>query len=238
MEKKALAYAPRGAILRFFERAKDVAIPEVVDSKLIKTFGIKSDPYHLISALKSLSLIDDEGRPTREYTLIQASGAQFAENLQYIVREAYADLFAKVPVETTATREDVENYVRSEGTPSLAGRVATLFVALCQEAGIELSPELASSVRRRAVKRRPAKKREPTVQVEPAVEKVPVIELEELTASAAKARLLATLLTKLEQSTEFPPPDVLDYINRLIRDMEKEEQREQGAILPEEEIPF
>lgn len=235
MAEQSLAYAAKGSILRFFERAKDVSAPDVVDAKLIKTYGIKSDPYHVISALRFLGLIDEDGQPTDKYPKIQASGAQFAENLEHIVREAYSDLFAKVPVETTATREDVENYVRLHGTPSLASKVATLFIALCQEAGIELSPELASSVRRGAVRRKPAKKREPTVEAKPM--EVPIVKVEELTASAAKARLLAALLTKLEQSTEFPPPDVLDHINRLIRDIEKEEQTEQGAF-PEEEIPF
>ncbi|MBI3979750.1 MAG: DUF5343 domain-containing protein [Chloroflexi bacterium] len=116
--------------------------PAQVDEAFLKANGVAPhNEYKVIGALRYLGLIDAQGRPTERSRLLKTRGAAFTLNLQRIVQDAYADLFARVDVKK-ASRDEIHNYFITQGGhgAEMASKAARFFVELCRLAEIELAP--------------------------------------------------------------------------------------------------
>lgn len=140
--KPTAPYAPPSALFGFFERMKRARVPDRVDKKLLETYEIApSNEYSVLGTLKHLGLVGDDGAPTDEFSLVHLTGAAYEEKLRTLVRRAYEgffDTYDRVPED----KELITTYFRVNYRPATAVKATTLFLALCQKAGIELPPDL------------------------------------------------------------------------------------------------
>lgn len=147
---------------KFFElirtRSFDKFDKEIIELNIVRG----RNATMLFNGLRFLGLVEDSGKVTDRFESLRRRGDEFKQNLKTVVQDAYSQLFSKVVV-SKASPETLFNYLAEyydygEATASLSSKI---FRYLCQEAGIELSPELAEGefkVKRRAQVR---KKREP-----------------------------------------------------------------------------
>lgn len=156
--KPTAPYAPASALFEFFDRMRHINVPDKVDKKLLETYGIAPhNEYSVLSTLKHLGLTDDEGTPTDEFSLVHVAGAGFEKRLRELVQHAYEDFFEtydRVPDD----KELITTFFRVNYRPATAVKATTLFLALCEAAGIEVPPELMVSAPAKAETPRKARK--------------------------------------------------------------------------------
>ena len=121
----------------FFEKMRTVKRPDQLNIAELKEYGVAGGQGPaLLSALKFLRLVDDAGKTTDRFKLIQVSGDQFKKNLGQILDEAYSDLFAKHPL-NNAKYEHLQNYFTLKYSAASAKKMAKSFAVLCQMASLE-----------------------------------------------------------------------------------------------------
>lgn len=120
-----------GAILEAIQQAK---APERFTVKFLESLDFKSTADRLIiGVLKSLGLLDDQGRPTQRYFAF-LDQTQSAAILAEAVRESYSDLFAVNVNAQNLSKPDLINKFKtlSQGSlsESVLEKLATTFQAL------------------------------------------------------------------------------------------------------------
>lgn len=135
--KRRLApYVPVTTLRTFLERIRWVTTPKKVNKKLLDDYGIsKPNQSALLSALKFLGLIENDGSPTSDFRRLQSSGGEFRSSLEDVVRRSYSDLFVRFDV-SRDDRESVANYFATHYSPATAKKATILFLDLCREIGI------------------------------------------------------------------------------------------------------
>lgn len=154
-------YVSTRAIRLFLDRVRSVSTPEKVDIDRLQDYGVSpGNAPALLSALKFLGLLDSQGVPTEDFRAIQTTGAEFCQNLEQVVRRAYADVFDRFDV-ATAERELIRNYFARRYSVSQAESATAVFTDLCGQAEIPLSGALQGAVPRVAgrTQRQPAQTR-------------------------------------------------------------------------------
>jgi hypothetical protein len=127
-------YAPISALERFFERIRDRSVPDHVDHKFLQKLNVASNnEYSLLSALKFLGILDDHGRPTHSYRLLQSTDG-FQDALRHLVETAYRAAFEAGVDEWSI--EDQVNYFRRTSSASQAKNAARFFRAVSRLAGV------------------------------------------------------------------------------------------------------
>lgn len=130
-------YAPAATVLGFIKRYRDHGLRPPFDTEtLVKTGVTESLAPRTLQALKLLDLVDDEGQPTdRLKDLAQASSDEYQPRLAELVRAAYAAVLAFAdPAVDDAKR--IEDAFRGYTPRGQRARMVSLFLGLCQEAGI------------------------------------------------------------------------------------------------------
>jgi hypothetical protein len=136
-------YAPVSALREFLTRMSAIGIPNRVDRNFIRRLNVaKNNEWSLLSALKFLEVIDDQGAPTAEYKPLQRSD-RFTEVLRRLVEQAYAPLFELGGA--SMSTEDLRNYFKVSSSPSQSKNAARFFREVCDLAGIPLSDSSAAS---------------------------------------------------------------------------------------------
>jgi hypothetical protein len=126
-------YAPISALERFFERIRDRQVPDVVDHRYLARLSVASNnEYALLSALKFLGIVDDRGKPTHAYRLLQTTD-RFQDTLWHLVQTAYRPVF-EAGAESWPL-DDLVNFFRVSSSPSQAKNAARFFLAVCRLAG-------------------------------------------------------------------------------------------------------
>src|SRR3954470_4437602 len=95
-------------------------------------------PYanRTLSALKLLDLVDEEEAPTPAFTEIQrANEVEYKPRLEQVLRTAYDEVFQVVDP-ATASAQAVMDAFRFYQPVAQRDKMVTLFLALCEEAGI------------------------------------------------------------------------------------------------------
>ena len=135
----------------FFKLCERIKIDRV-DAQFLKTHEIvsKGNEYKVVSGLRFLGLIKEDGSATEKMKSLGVVGEGFQKNLQEIVREAYSILFDAFKNDLEKAKpQDVINSLRGEPyemAPSTAETGAKVFVFLAQKAGIPLSQEIVSEL--------------------------------------------------------------------------------------------
>ncbi len=119
--------------------------PEKFTQKFLETLEFKSNPDRLIiGVLKSISFLDDGGKPTQRY-FEYLDQTQSQRILAEGIREAYADLFKVNINANTMSKSDIVNKLKtlSEGKigDSVVGKMATTFLSLVKYADFETQPQ-------------------------------------------------------------------------------------------------
>ncbi len=136
-------YAPISSLERFFARIRDRQVPEVVDHSFLEKLNVASNnEYALLSALKFLGVVDDRGKPTHAYRLLQTTD-RFEPTLRHLVETAYKPVFDAGADKWT--QEDLVNFFRISSSASQAKNAARFFYAVCHLAKIDDADAVSTS---------------------------------------------------------------------------------------------
>jgi hypothetical protein len=139
--RRKAPYISIKALMDFLDHIRYVSTPKKVDAGLLEDYGVsKGNIFALLSALKFLGLVDDQGSPTPAFSTLQTMGEEFQGNLHEVIQNAYGDLFARLDVNRDS-REHIRNYFARNFSVSQSERATSLFLDLCREAGIPVATE-------------------------------------------------------------------------------------------------
>lgn len=130
-------YAPAATVLSFISRYRDHGLRPPFDTEVLIKAGVtESLAPRTLQALKLLDLVDEEGQPTeRLEDLAQARSDEYPERLGELIRAAYADVFAFADPAVDEVQR-IEDAFRGYTPRGQRNRMVSLFLGLCQEAGI------------------------------------------------------------------------------------------------------
>lgn len=137
-------YATFSAFLNFLNKLRDTGIPARIDPSV---FGNASGSvsYSIISALKSLKLINADGAPSPDFIiLVNASDEDRKPVMRRIMGVGYPTLWSGNIDVKTATAGQFDEHIRDEydAKGSTIDKIATFFIAAANYADVELSPHL------------------------------------------------------------------------------------------------
>ena len=150
----------------FFKLLERITIDKV-DAPFLKVSKIASkNEYKLITGVKFLGLIDEDGKATERMSGLRVVGKEYTKNIEKMVRDAYSVLLKRFTSLEKAEPQDVINCFVTDYkmARSTAKTGAKIFVFLAQKAEIPISESLVKlrtpelEVTRKRAKR---KKREP-----------------------------------------------------------------------------
>jgi len=199
--KRKAPYISAAALSQFFDHIRYVSTPKKVDAGLLRDYGVsEGNVFALMSALKFLGLIDNQGSPTPAYNSLQVMGEEFVSNLREVVNTAYADLFARLDV-SRDSREHIRNYFARNYGASQSNKATILFLDLCKEAGIPVAA--ATEAARKEVGARVITPRPPRIQRERPGQVSPAIK-EEAEIPVSDDELRRIYLKKLIEQVSSP----------------------------------
>lgn len=136
LEDERRPYAPAANVIAVLERIRNVKLPDVVDSDLLRIAGVSEGAMtRVVFALRFLGLIDTSGRPTDRLRAIAKAEDDWRDLLAGVVREAYATDFARLDPGQDPQPRIVAAFKRYEPR-SQTERMVMLFLGLCRAAGI------------------------------------------------------------------------------------------------------
>jgi hypothetical protein len=130
-------YAPPATVISLIQRYRNhgLATPFTVDV-LMRAGVTESLAPRTLQALRILDLIDSAGEPTEQFLdLAQARSDEFRDRLAAVIRSAYSEVFAFADPSTDDVSR-IEDAFRSYTPRGQRSRMVTLFLGLCEEAGI------------------------------------------------------------------------------------------------------
>jgi hypothetical protein len=131
--------------INFFKKLTRVKVDRV-DKDFLTTNKIvpESNVTAVISGLKFLNLIKDDGSVTDNVKSLDIEGSEYEKNLENVIREAYVILFSKIKQLDQSPYEDLLNCFKSDYkmAPSTAQQATRIFIPLAQRAGIKLSEQI------------------------------------------------------------------------------------------------
>jgi len=130
-------YAAPKNVLDVVERYRHRGLRSPFTIDLLGQVGVPGGAAHrTLQALRLLDLIDEEGQPTESFEALRLAGEdEYPSRLAQIVRSAYHHVFAVVdPAQDGSTA--IRDAFRPYKPDSQQLRMVTLFLALCEEAGI------------------------------------------------------------------------------------------------------
>ena len=134
-------YLPFKTFTGFVQKLKETAIPERIDSSLLRTYS-GSAGRQLIAALKFLRLIEEGGSITHQLPILVSAYAteSWQPTLTNVLRDAYQEVVGDLRVEI-ATRAQLDERFRSKGADGeVLQKCVAFYVAALVSAGAKVSP--------------------------------------------------------------------------------------------------
>lgn len=127
----------------FIEQMKQDGLPSQIDRSLLPRMS-GSGQSALISTLKALNLIDENGVTSAElHMIVEKEEDEAAEALDSVARKTYSFLFSSGVNLKRATAKQVEELFRSQGIGgSTVDRAIHFYVALADDLGWSVSPHV------------------------------------------------------------------------------------------------
>jgi len=131
-----------GVIEQFLEKNKQINFTTIDVSTLqLHEIG-RGYENKVLSALRWLDLVDQNGKPTSKLVGLRVTGKEFQEKLAKVATDAYSDLINKVPPDKVG-RTQIINYFMQLGYSINRANISLSFlVSLWKLAELELSEEL------------------------------------------------------------------------------------------------
>lgn len=130
-------YAPPATVLQVIQAFRDRGLSSPINEDVLRRASVNESLVpRTLHSLKLLELLDKDGRPMPELEgLRRATTDEFRQRLEAIVRSVYAEVFnfADPAVDDT---EKIADAFRAFDPPGQRGRMVTLFMGLCEAAGI------------------------------------------------------------------------------------------------------
>jgi len=170
-QEQGVKRVPYGAVSWYkavLSLAQRIQISQI-DKSFLETHSIASkNETKLISGLKALNLINENGNATPNLSKLHVVGDAYKENLKEIVIEGYSLLLSKIDLGMVTPDDIINTVVREyEASRTSAQQAVKIFVYLADEAGIKISEQLDSlrikQITRSVTKKTP--KTEPKKQV-------------------------------------------------------------------------
>jgi hypothetical protein len=157
-ESKALPpYVSYRTFRNFVERMHE-GIPSRIDRSVMGGSMAGGTVTQLLTALKSLELIDENGKPQGNLEqLAVASGDEYRSILESILRNAYPNVF-KLDLKRASAQEFRERFKEFTTKDDVVNKCQAFFRQAAEDAGIELSPYIKE---RAKVSGQPRKHRKP-----------------------------------------------------------------------------
>lgn len=130
-------YAPLRNVMSVITRYRDRGLPETITAPVLQQIGIPGgNAPRTLQALRFLRLLDDEGHKTQIFDRLRvATTEDYPSLLAEIVRNAYASVFTIAdPAQDDLVA--ISDAFRQYEPAAQRGRMVTLFLGLCREAGI------------------------------------------------------------------------------------------------------
>src|SRR5262249_39720039 len=130
-------YAPPATVQAAIKAYRDRGLTTPITAEVLVRASIPETlARRTLRSLVSLDLIDDQGRPTSEFEPVKkAPTAEFKGKLEELVRSVYAEVFQFADPSTDST-EKITDAFRSYLPDGQRSRMVTLFLGLCEAAGI------------------------------------------------------------------------------------------------------
>jgi hypothetical protein len=118
--------------------------PSVIDAAFLSQIA-PSNEGKLLSQLKYLKVIDEQGKPTTLLPLLNLVGDAQKKGFQQMVEESYSELLSEVKVEKAVADDLVNFFIRKYSyTRDKATYASKFFLYLAEKGSLQLSSELAS----------------------------------------------------------------------------------------------
>lgn len=130
-------YAPPATVLAAIKVFRDRGLTTPITAEVLTRASVPETlANRTVRSLVSLDLIDAKGAPTPEFEVLKkAPSSEYKSKLEELVRSVYAEVFQFTDPETD-TVEKVTDAFRSYGPDGQRSRMVTLFLGLCEAAGI------------------------------------------------------------------------------------------------------
>jgi Family of unknown function (DUF5343) len=130
-------YAPPATVLAAIKAFRDRGLTTPITPEVLVRASIPETlAGRTLRSLEALDLIDSEGKPTPEFDVLKkVPTGEYKAKLEALVRSVYADVF-KFADPATDTVEKVTDAFRSYVPDGQRSRMVTLFLGLCEAAGI------------------------------------------------------------------------------------------------------
>jgi hypothetical protein len=152
---KPAPYTPPKAIVDIIDRYRHRGLPKPLNAEVLTRAGVPESVIpRTLQALPVLGLVDDEGNPTPTLEGLRlAPESEFKSKMEEWVKGAYADVFAFVD----PTKDDeiaIRDAFRNYQPVGQQARMVTLFVGLCNAAGLIRSKDGAGAAPSRSTRPR------------------------------------------------------------------------------------
>jgi hypothetical protein len=162
ISEKYKPYAPVGNVLAIIRRLRESGLPDTIDLNAVIRVGVsEGNGSRTIAALQYLGLIDEEGKHTELMAALErASRDEYPGVLAEILRKSYSDIF-KIVDPKTSTEPIIDDAFRGFDPSRQRDRMVSLFIGLCQEAGLREGEPSISEQPARSENREPIKRKDP-----------------------------------------------------------------------------
>lgn len=132
-------YAPPATVLHVLDRWRNLRMSTPFTTDVLERAGVTASlAPRTLQALKLLDLLSENGAPTEAMQdLSTARSDEVASRLEAVLRAAYEDVFAFVDLENDPY-ERVEDAFRNYTPRGQRPRMVTLFLGLCEAAGLKV----------------------------------------------------------------------------------------------------
>jgi hypothetical protein len=133
----AAPYAPPAAVMEVVNGYRQRGLTTPFTTEVLVRAGVSESLVpRTLKSLEVLELIDKEGKPTAQFDLLRrATSEEFQPRMAEFVRGIYGEVF-QFTDPATDTPERIADAFRAYDPIGQRGRMVTLFVGLCEAAGI------------------------------------------------------------------------------------------------------
>jgi hypothetical protein len=118
--------------------------PSIIDASFVSQIA-PSNEGKLLAQLKFLHVVDEQGKPTQQLSMLNMVGDEQKKAFQEIAQESYRDLFGEVKIEKAVPDDLVNFFIRKYSfTRDKAVNAAKFFLYLTEKGSVRVSPELSA----------------------------------------------------------------------------------------------